>query len=72
MKEKRTCGNCVQCVKHDAFWSCENSFESVGMPVKCSPPYDEACPNWTDNPADIDKPSDRLRDFVDHFWDGDA
>lgn len=66
---KKSCGNCVNCLKGSEFWSCENYSHSVGMPVKVSPPYDEPCSNWSDNPKNRDKSLDGLRDFVDHFWD---
>ena len=68
MSEK-SCANCVNCFKGEEFWSCEDCSDYLGMPVKCSPPYDGACKNWSDDPADIHKASDALRDFVDHFWD---
>ena len=64
----KSCGNCIHCFKGNDFWSCEDSYEACGMPVKCSPPYDEACRNWSDNPDDMGKPSEELRNFVDHFW----
>lgn len=70
---KKSCGNCVNCIKHigsnKELWSCENYDKSVGMPVQVSPPYDDACSNWSNNPKDIDKASDALRYYVDHFWD---
>jgi len=66
----KTCKNCVNCIKGTIFWSCENCYGSVGMPVKCNPPYDEACKNWSDNSKDIDKAVDELRNFVDHYWEG--
>ena len=71
----KTCGNCIQCEKYISStdgkekWSCENYYSGVGMPFDVYHPHDEACPNWTDNPKDKDKPSDNLRHFVDHYWD---
>ena len=65
----KTCGNCINCWKNDKFWSCENCEGSVGMPVKCNPPYDEACSNWSNRPEDRDKAANELRDFVDHYWE---
>lgn len=69
VEKEKSCGNCVNCFKGSSFWFCENCASSVGMPVKCSPPCDEACKNWSDDPKDYDKASDALRDFIDHFWD---
>lgn len=72
-KPKKSCGNCIQCEKWTSDgkeqWSCENYDRGVGMPVNVAPPNDEACSNWTDDPKEKDKPSDELRDFIDHFWD---
>ena len=68
MNEK-TCATCVNCGKLESFWSCENYSGSLGMPVKVNPPYDKPCENYSENPEDIDKAADALRDFVDHFWD---
>lgn len=36
------------------------------------PPGDTACENWSNDPADKDKPQDALRYFVDHYWDEEA
>ena len=66
---KKSCGTCVNCEKDGKSWTCENVFGSEGWPCDCSPPNDEACANWSDNPADKDKAQDALRYFVDHFWD---
>ena len=67
---EKSCGNCVQCEKKlGHFWCCENSYDACGMPVRCDPPYDEPCKNWSDDPRSIGKPSEALRHFVDHFWD---
>ena len=64
----KTCGNCINCVK-GTLWACENCYGSVGMPVQCNPPYDEACKNWSNKPEDRDQAANELRDFVDHFWE---
>lgn len=69
---KKSCGNCVNCEKYGnkkERWSCENVFGSEGWPCDCAPPHDEACENWSNSPADKDKPQNALRYFVDHFWD---
>lgn len=72
-KRKKSCGNCIQCEKYISdgkeMWVCENFDRGIGMPFDVKPPNDTACSNWTDNPADKDKPQDELRDFIDHFWD---
>ena len=65
---EKSCGNCVNCFKGEEFWSCENSDSAMGMPVKCNPPYDEACSHWSDNPADYEKQVNALRNFVDNYW----
>ena len=65
----KSCGNCVNCEKHGKSWTCENAMGGEGWPCNCAPPFDEACDNWSDNPADKDKAQDALRYFVDHFWD---
>ena len=67
---KKTCGNCLNCFKAGDDWSCEDFIDSVGMPVTCNPPHDEACPNWTDDPNERHKPQEALRYIVDHFWEG--
>ena len=69
---KKSCGNCVNCEKYGEDkekWSCENYDKGVGMPYDVAPPNDGACSNWSDNPKDKDKPQDRLRHFIDHYWD---
>ena len=66
---EKSCGNCVNCCKGESFWSCENYAGGVGMPYDVSPPNDEACKNWSDDPKDMNKAADALCDFVDHFWD---
>lgn len=53
--ENKSCGNCANCFKDEKDgkpnWSCEEyGFFYVGMPVSCSPPNDEACKLWTDDP----------------------
>ena len=68
---KKSCGNCVNCEKYGKSWACENVAGSEGWPFDCTPPHDDACTNWSDNPADKDKPQDALRYFVDHFHDYD-
>ena len=68
-QKTKTCGNCVNCEKYGESWSCENYDRGVGWPHVVSPPHDEACSNWSDDPRDKDQASDALRDFVDHFWD---
>lgn len=73
---EQSCGNCIQCEKYEGSdgeerWSCENYYHGVGMPYDVYPPNDDACPNWSDNPEDKDKPSDALRYFVDHYLDED-
>lgn len=72
----KSCGNCARVHKYtsdglygDAVWACDESFGAVGMPVHCTPPYDEACPNWTDNPEDVGKEEAAMRNFIDHYWD---
>lgn len=70
---EKTCGNCVNCEKYMAGgkekWACENYDRGVGYPFDVTPPMDEACSNWSDDPADKDVPQDALRYMVDHFWD---
>ena len=65
----KSCANCVNCEKHGESWTCENAFGSEGWPCNCAPPFDEACDNWSDDPADKDRAQNALRYFVDHFWD---
>lgn len=69
----KSCGNCARVHKYTSngkeVWACEESFDAVGMPVHCEPPYDDACRNWTDNPNDVGKEEDALRYFIDHYWD---
>ena len=66
---RKSCGNCVNCEKLGASWTCENVSGSEGWPCDCSPPRDRACSNWSDRPEDKDKAQDALRYFIDHFWD---
>ena len=54
---KKSCGNCVNCEKYGNSWACENVAGSEGWPCDCTPPHDEACKNWSDNPADKDDTS---------------
>lgn len=65
----KSCRTCVNVMRWGGAWSCENCSGLVGMPVDVTPPNDEACANWSNNPADQNAPIDSLRDFVDHFWD---
>lgn len=47
----KTCGNCVNCYKDGQSWSCEEyGYYYAGCPVDCSPPADDPCPLWTDDP----------------------
>lgn len=72
MQKKKTCSNCINCEKYGdkkERWTCENVAGSEGWPCDCTPPYDDACKNWSDDPKDKDKAQDALRYFVDHFWD---
>lgn len=51
---KKSCGNCVNCEKDKPdLWVCEEyGFYFNGTaPVGCTPPNDEACELWTDDPA---------------------
>ena len=68
----KSCGNCIQCDKYYVNgiekWACENYDNGCGMPFDVFPPKDEACSNWSDDPNDKDKPQDKLRYFIDHFW----
>ena len=69
---KKSCGNCINCEKiekNGLGWTCENYDRGVGMPFDVTPPHDDACGNWSDNPEDKDRPQNELRDFIDHFWD---
>jgi len=54
MKDK-SCGNCVNVSKfmHDGkeTWCCEEyGFFFLGVPANVTPPHDEACNLWTDDP----------------------
>ena len=70
---ERSCGTCVNCEKYtvdgEERWACENYDNGVGMPFDVYPPADDACSNWTDDPAEKGKPEEELRYIVDHFWD---
>lgn len=49
----KSCGNCANCIKlKDGTWVCEEyGFYHGGIaPVRCEPPYGEACDLWTDDP----------------------
>ena len=53
-KKQKSCGNCVNCDKKSSLgWICEEYgfYFNGASPVKCSPPNDEACKLWTDNPT---------------------
>lgn len=63
MSEKR-CGNCV----NNENGSCENWDKGIGMPCVCTPPYDTACSNFSENPADKNKPLNAMRRFTDNYW----
>jgi hypothetical protein len=71
MKEK-SCGNCVNCGKYTANgkeqWYCDNYFGCEGMPYTVSPPRDEACRNWTDDPKKKNKALIAMHRFTDNFW----
>lgn len=68
----KSCGNCARVHKYMSNgkerWACEEEENSVGMPVDCYPPHDKACKNWTDNPSDVGKIEDALREFIDNYW----
>lgn len=52
VKEKK-CDNCENCDKMaDDVWVCEEYGFYYGgyAPVRCDPPYNEACEYWTDDP----------------------
>lgn len=51
-KEEKSCGNCVNCEKTENLgWVCEEyGFYYIGFPVDVTPPHDEACDLWTDDP----------------------
>lgn len=71
--EEKTCANCINCGKFTdkkgkVIWSCECFDKSVGMPVDVSPPYNEACSNWTDDPKEMGKAVDDLYNFINNFW----
>ena len=49
----KSCGNCANCWKgNDTMWTCEEyGFYHNGFaPVDCTPPNDEPCERWTDDP----------------------
>lgn len=50
---EKSCGNCANCDKVGDKWMCEEyGFYFNGIaPVDCTPPHDEACRLWTDDPA---------------------
>lgn len=52
----KTCGNCVNCEKYT-----HDNGERWWV-----------CENWSDDPADKNKPQDALRYFVDHYYCGDC
>ena len=53
---KKSCGNCVNVDKvktegRPEFWACdEYGFYHLGQPADCTPPNDEACELWTNDP----------------------
>ena len=53
---KKSCGNCVNCEKvkpegKPEFWACDTyGFYFTGVPVDCTPPNNDPCKFWTDNP----------------------
>ena len=49
---EKSCGNCVNCDKLETFWCCEEyGFYHNGVaPVNVTPPHDEACELWTNDP----------------------
>ena len=54
-KENRECGNCENCSKFISdgkeTWACEEyGFYYLGSPADVTPPHNEACPKWTDDP----------------------
>ena len=50
---EKSCGSCANCDKTPHGWVCEEyGFYYNGVaPVNVTPPHDEACPLWTDDPA---------------------
>lgn len=56
MSEKKSCHNCLNVVKYTddkgvLHMSCdEYGFYKLGFPANITPPYDEACELWTDDP----------------------
>ena len=65
----KTCGNCINCWKNNKFWSCENCEGALGMLVKCDPPFDKTCKNWSNKPEDRDRAANELGIFVEHYLD---
>ena len=53
----RRCDNCanVSIIKHadgTEFWACEEyGFYNLGVPANVTPPNNDACGWWTDDPA---------------------
>ena len=51
----KSCDNCVNVYKFMSngkeTWACEEyGFYHLGVPANVTPPYDEACEHWTDDP----------------------
>lgn len=61
LMEKKTCGNCVNVDKIQPkngkeFWACDTyGILHFGCPANCTPPNDEACEHWTDDPRERNK-----------------
>lgn len=53
----KSCGNCVNCEKvkpknGKEFWACEEyGIVNYGVPANVTPPSDDACEFWTDDPS---------------------
>ena len=55
MCTEKSCSNCVNVYKYmsggEETWACEEyGFYHLGVPANVTPPYDEACELWTDDP----------------------
>lgn len=57
----KTCGNCVNCFKYktkdgEDSWACdEYGIVHYGIPADCTPPNDEPCEFWTNDPKQKNK-----------------
>ena len=51
-RQERSCRNCLNVSKlKNGTWVCEEyGFFHLGVPADCTPPNDEACERWTDDP----------------------